>query len=423
MIVMILVVFLLFLLGIPISFSLGIASLIGLLWKGMPLVVLVQRMFTALDSFALVAVPLFILAGELMSEGGISKRLVHFAQMLVGHLKGGLAMVSVVAAMFFSSVSGSAIADTAAIGGIMIPSMSSAGYDRRFAAPLVAAAGAIGPIIPPSIPLVLYGVMANTSIGELFLGGVVPGILMGIGLMLVTYWISVKRHYVGRESRASLREIVLGLRDAVLAMIMPLIIIGGILTGQFTATESGVVAVVYALIVGMLVYRELHLKDIPQIFYNTTLTTGTTLIVIANASIFTWLLTIEQVPQQLTQALIAWSLPPWVVLLALNAILLVAGTFIDTISALTIFTPLFLPVVLNLGIDPVHFGVIMAVNLTIGMITPPVGVNLFVASGIARISLGDMMRDLMPLFAVLLVVLLIATYVPGVVMALPAMVR
>lgn len=419
MAVLIIVLFLLFFLGVPITFALGAVSLLGLLVTGTPLTVLVQRMFTGLDSFPLVAVPLFILAGGLMSVGGISKRLVDFAQMLVGHFTAGLAMVSVVAAMFFSAVTGSAIADTAAIGGLMIPAMVRQGYDRRFSAALLAS----GPIIPPSIPMVLYGVMASTSIAELFMGGVVPGVMMGLALMVISYYVGRKRGYRGRARLAAPREILIGFKDAVLAMLMPLIIIGGILSGVFTATESGVIAVVYALILGMFVYRELKLSDLPKILLDTAVTTGTVLIVIGTASLFTWFLTIQQIPQSLAQSIVSFTSNKYLILLLINVILLIVGTFIDTISALTIFTPLFLPIILAAGINPVHFGVIMAVNLTIGMVTPPLGVCLFVSSGIAKVSLREMMGDLWPQLVALVLVLAISTYVPNVVMFLPNLLR
>lgn len=416
---LILLLFALFLAGIPITFALGLTSLVGLLLKGIPLLVLVQKLWTGVDSFSLVAVPLFIMAGSLMSYGGISRRLVEFAQMLVGHWTAGLAMVSIVGCMFFAAVSGSAIADAAAIGGLLIPAMVAQGYDRRFAATLVASAGTIGPIIPPSIPMVLYGVMAGASIAKLFAAGFIPGVLMGVGLALYAYSVGKQRGYRGRETRATLREVRVGLKDAVLPLATPLIIIGGILSGAFTATESGVIAVVYALILGIFVYRELKWSDLPQIIRETGLTTATVLFVIGTASLFTWLLTVNQVPQQLTRLIVSLNAGKVLVLLMVNIVLLVVGTFIDTISALTIFTPLFLPLVTAIGVDPVHFGVILAVNLTIGMITPPLGVVLFVTSGIAKVSIREMLPDLAPQVAVLLGVLAVITYWADLVMWLP----
>ncbi|MBM3299357.1 MAG: TRAP transporter large permease, partial [Deltaproteobacteria bacterium] len=278
--------FVFFMMGVPITFSLGVASLIGLLLMDVPLLVIAQRLWTAVDTFTLVAVPLFILAGELMSRGGISRRLVDFAQALVGHFTSGLAMVAVVACMFFAAVSGSAVADAAAIGGLLIPIMIANRYHPPFTASLVAAAGTIGPIIPPSIPMVLYGAMTNTSIAMLFAGGFLPGILMGFSLMAYSHYIGKQRGYRGREQRATLAEVARGFTNAFLAMLMPLIIIGGIISGVFTPTESGVVAVIYALILGLFVYRELAWRDLPGIFYETGLLVGKILFILGTASIF-----------------------------------------------------------------------------------------------------------------------------------------
>jgi len=420
---LILLLFVLFFAGVPITFSLGLTALLGLLLKGIPPLVMVQKLWTGVDSFSLVAVPLFILAGNLMSQGGISRRLVDFAQTLLGHWTAGLAMVGIVACMFFAAVTGSAIADAAAIGALLIPAMVEQGYDRPFAASLVASAGTIGPIIPPSIPMVLYGVMASTSIAKLFAGGFIPGVLMGLGLAIYAYVVGKKRGYRGREKRASVREVAVGFKDALLALAMPVIIIGGILSGAFTATESGVVAVVYALVIGLVVYKELTWSDLARILRETGLTTATVLFVIGNAALFTWLLTVDQVPQQLTQFIIGLQGGKALVLLIVNLVLLFVGTFIDTISALTIFTPLFLPIVKAVGIDPVHFGVILAVNLTIGMVTPPLGVVIFVTSRIAKVTLREMLPDLLPQISVLIAVLVLITYWPSLVMWLPNLVR
>jgi C4-dicarboxylate transporter, DctM subunit len=396
---------------------------VGLLLTGTPLVVIVQKLWTAVDTFPLVAVPLFILAGDIMSVGGITRRLVDFAQALVGHLTSGLAMVAVVACMFFAAVSGSAIADAAAIGGLLIPAMVANRYHAPFSASLVAAAGTIGPIIPPSIPMVLYGVMTNTSIAQLFAGGFLPGVLMGLGLMIYSYYIGKRRGYVGREQRAGPREILRGLANALLAMIMPIIIIGGIIGGIFTPTESGVIAVVYALLLGLFVYRELSWRDLPQLLYATGLLSGKILFILGTASIFSFLLTVEGIPQQVAGAIASLN-PGWLtMLLFINIVLLIVGTFLDTISALFIFTPLLLPMAMAVGVDPIHFGIIVSVNLTIGMITPPVGVVLFVTAGVAKLSIREMMRDLIPMIAVLIVALAITTYWPDMVMWIPRMLR
>jgi C4-dicarboxylate transporter DctM subunit len=420
---MILLLFVLFLCGVPITFSLGVASLVGLLLMDVPLLVIAQRLWTAVDTFTLVAVPLFILAGDLMSRGGISRRLVDFAQALVGHFTSGLAMVAVVACMFFAAVSGSAVADAAAIGGMLIPTMIAQRYHPTFTASLVAAAGTIGPIIPPSIPMVLYGSMTSTSIAMLFAGGFIPGVLMGVSLMAYSFHIGKQRGYKGREQRATLTEIVRGFLNAFLAMLMPGIIIGGIISGIFTPTESGVVAVIYALILSLFVYRELDWRELPRIFYETGLLTGKILFILGTASIFSWILTVQGVPQQVAATVTSLRLG-WVgTLLVINLILLVVGTFIDTISALLIFTPILLPLATSVGVDPIHFGIIISVNLTIGMITPPVGVVLFVTSAIAKLTIREMMRDLTPMIFLLIGVLAVITFWSDLVMFVPNLLK
>ena len=417
----IVLLFALFLVGIPISFSLGLVSVYGIVEGSFPMTVIIQRLFTGADSVALIAIPLFILAGGLMVQGGISKRIVDFADALIGHFPSGLALVSILACMFFAAITGSAIAATAAIGGIMIPIMEKKGYENTFSAPLMACGGSIGPIIPPSIPLLLYGTMASVSVGKLFIGGFIPGIIMGLGLMIYSYWIGKKRHYVGRETKATAKELLKTGKDALLALIMPIIIIGGILSGVFTATESGSIACVYALILGLFVYRELDPRKLFGLFVDCAKSTGQVLFVVACASLFTWVITVAQVPQAVSAAIAGVATNKFVLLLIINIILLIAGTFIDTTSAIVIFTPLFLPLVQGMGIDLIHFGLVMAVNLTIGMCTPPLGVCLFVAGSIAKVSLKEQMKDLLPMLGVLLVVLMIITYIPGTVTILPSL--
>ena len=415
----IVLLFILFLIGIPICFSLGLVSVFGMVQGATPMIVVIQRLFTGADSTALIAIPLFILAGGLMVQGGISNRIVSFADALIGHFPSGLALVSILACMFFAAITGSAIAATAAIGGIMIPIMREKNYEDTFSAPLIACGGSIGPIIPPSIPLLLYGTMANVSVGKLFIGGFIPGIIMGVGLMFYSYMVGKKRRYVGREKRASREEILKTGKDALLALIMPIIIIGGILSGIFTATESGAIACAYAIIIGGFVYKELKWKNMFSLLVDCAKSTGQVLVVVACASLFTWVITVAQVPQTVS-ALLSESIHSSVLLLLIiNIILLIAGTFIDTTRALVIFTPLFLPLVQAMGIDLIHFGLVMAVNLTIGMCTPPLGVCLFVSGSIAKVSLKDQMRDLVPMLGVLLVVLMIITYIPQTVTFLP----
>ncbi|MET3504665.1 TRAP transporter large permease [Halalkalibacter oceani] len=420
MIVLIPILFLLFFLGIPIAYSLGFISIVGVyLTDPEMLMNIPRRIYRGIDNFSLVAVPLFILAGELMSKGGISSRLIRFAQTLVGHLPAGLAMVVVVASMFFSAVSGTAIAAAAAIGGMMIPAMKKEGYDPRFSSTLVATSGTIGPIIPPSITLVLFGVMTSTSIGALFVAGVVPGILMGVGLMIYCYYVGIKYNYKGREKRAGFKELMVGLKDAVLALLMPIIIVGGILSGVFTPTESGVIAVVYALLIGMFVYKELKVKDLVQVFLSSAKTTAVIVFLIGNAALFTWFLSFHRIPDQLASLIGPFAENKFLLLLFINVILLIAGTFIDTISALTIFTPLFLPLVEAAHIDLIHFGIILAVNLTIGMVTPPLGVCLFVTAAIAKIRVPEMFTFLIPQILILLAVLIVITYLPQLTLFLP----
>ena len=415
----IIILFAAFLLGVPIAFALGIVSLGQIVADGYPLLVVAQRLFTGVDSIALTAIPLFILSGGLMLKGGMSDRLVNFADLLIGHHPSGLAMVSILACMFFAAITGSAIAATAAIGGIMAPIMIEKGYDKEFCAPLLATGGSIGPIIPPSIPLLIYGVMANVSVAKLFIGGFIPGILMGVALMIYSYFVGKKRNYIGRDEKASFKEVLVAGKDAILALIMPIIIIGGIMSGFFSPTESATVATFYALIIGLFVYKELKISDLPGILLDAAKSTGQVLLVVGAASLFTWVITVNNIPQTVGAFLADNIGSKFMLLLIINVILLIAGTFIDTTSAVVIFTPLFLPIVQTFGIDLIHFGLVMAVNLTIGMCTPPLGVCLFVAGSITKVSLKEQMKDLVPMLIVLIVVLIIITYVPSTVTILP----
>lgn len=411
MAILLFVVFLiLVMIHVPIAIALSLSSIIiiGIIGE-IPLVILPQKMFAALDSFPLMAAPFFILAGKLMEVGGISERLVNFANSLVGQLKGGLAHVSLVACMFFAAISGSGSATTAAIGGIMIPAMVKAGYDRNFATAIQTVGGTTGIIIPPSVPLILYGVSAGVSISGLFIAGILPGILIGLSLMFVAYVTSKRKGY---GSGAERMELWKSFKEAILALLMPLIILGGIYGGIFTPTEASVVAVVYGFIIGTFVYRQINLKTLRTMLVESVVTTSVILFIIASASIFGMLLTREQVPQSLAGALMDANISPIVTLLLVNLLLLVVGTFMEAIAAIVILTPILLPVVTAIGMDPIHFGIVMTANLAVGLITPPVGVSLFVGARVGNTQFEPLVRAVIPFMIMMLVSILIITFVP-----------
>ena len=415
----ILFLFLSFFVGVPIGFSLGLVSTIQMSQMGMSLSIVCQRLFAGIDSTTLVAVLLFTLAGSLMMKGGMSERLIDFADTLVGHLPSGMAMVAVLECMFFAALTGAAVAAAAAIGGIMIPIMLDKGYDKGFTASLLATSASIGPIIPPSIPMLIYGVLASVSVAKLFIGGIFPGILMGLSLMVVSILVGKKRKYVGRPKRATKGEILHAAKRAILALLTPIIILGGIMGGVFTATEAATVAVIYSIIVGAFIYRVLTLKDFLESLVDAAKTTGMVLMVVGFANLFTWVISMMLLPQQLTAFLSSILHSKYTFLLVVNIVLLIAGTFIDTTSAILIFTPLFLPLAKTFGVDPLHLGVVMAVNLSIGMCTPPLGVCLFVTGGITKIPIKEMLKDLWPQLLALIIVLFIITYIPTTVTFLP----
>jgi C4-dicarboxylate transporter DctM subunit len=378
-------------------------------------------MFQGTDSFPLLAVPFFVLAGALMNAGGITRRLVNFANLLVGHVRSGLALVNVVASMFFAGVTGAAVADTSAIGSVLIPAMKEEGYDLDFSAAITAASSTMGPIIPPSIPMIIYGVSAEQSIGALFLAGIIPGLLIGLALMTVAYLSNGQpRASSGpRAEAATWRSLLIGAKDALLALFMPAFILGGILAGIFTPTEAAAVSVLYAFLVGRFVYNELSWRQLPALMQESLVVTAVIMFIIANAAIFGWLVAALQLPQKVIGLLTAGISSRWLILILINFFLLLVGTFMETTASLIILTPVLLPLAKQIGLNPIHFGTIMVLNLVIGLTTPPLGVCLFVSSGIAGISLERISRAMIPFLLAAIVVLLLVTYIPSLSMWIP----
>ena len=384
-------------LSIPIGITLGLSTGIAMwLTSDIPMVMLAQKSVTGLDSFPLLAIPFFILAGALMCNGGISRRLVNLAESLVGYITGGLAMVTVLACMFFAAISGSGPATVSAIGSFMIPSMKERKYDAGFAAAITAAAGTIGVIIPPSIPFVIYCIVAQCSIGDMFIAGIVPGVMIGIALMLVCYCTAKKRHYVSVTERPKFSTVWKAFREAFWALLVPVIILGGIYGGIFTPTEAAVVAVVYSVLIGKFVYKELDGKTLYECLRTTGLINGATEFMIGLSMAFASYLAMAQIPAHIA----SWMTS------------LVIGCFVDNIAAVIILTPILLPVVKTIGIDPIHFGLIITVNLACGFISPPYGINLFVASAISGESIEDISKAILPSFFAMVVCLLLFTYFP-----------
>jgi C4-dicarboxylate transporter DctM subunit len=408
--------------NVPVAIAFGLtATAFLVLLTDIPLTLVPQQMFGGTDSTVLQAVPFFLLAGALMDKGGISRRLINFANVLVGWVTGGLAMVSVVASMFFAGISGSAAADSAAVGSVMIPAMVRKGYASDFAAALIACAGTIGTMIPPSIPMIIYGVATGVSIGALFIGGAIPGALMGFALMAHAYAVSRRRGYSGIPLPTT-REAWTALREASLTLVMPVVIVGGILGGIFTPTEAAAVAVFYSLVLGGFVYRELKWQHLSDILVTTGVGTGVVMFIIATSTVYGWILARRGIPLLLADTFTGISDNPWVFLLLVNLLLLLVGTIMETVPSIIIFAPVLLPLVKKLGIDPVFFGVIMVVNLSMGLASPPSGATLFVSTAIAQERLDRVCRAVWPLFFSMVAILLLLTFVPSLVMFLPRLV-
>lgn len=402
----------LFMLGVPIAVGIAMAAVIAIeYFTRLPLLLVAQRMFTGIDSFTLMAIPFFILAGNLMSAGGISERLVDFAKSIIGGVRGGLACTCVLTCMIFASVSGSSVATTFAIGAILIPAMIKDDYPKPFAASVQASSASLGVLIPPSIPLILYGVATETSIGQLFIAGIGPGLVVGIALILFVHVVARIKGYGARPAEDRM-AVLPAFKRALWALIMPFVVIGGIYGGIFTPTEASAVAVIYALVVGMFVYRRLTMRDLPEILRNSMIATSVIMLIIAAAALFSFVLTRAGVPAEIARWVTQVFDERWTFLLAVNVVLLLVGMFIETSAAIIVLAPILLPIAVTFGLDPVHFGMIMVVNLALGMFTPPLGVNMFAASQVARLPVDRFIIPLMPFVLVMVACLMIITYFP-----------
>lgn len=407
-------------LGIPIAICLGGSALVYLLLSGqdISLTILTQTTFAGMASFPLLAIPLFMLAGNLMNEGGLTQDLVRFARLLLGHISGGLGLATILASAIFAAISGAAVATAVAIGMVMIPAMRDAGYEEDVGAAVTATASCMGPIIPPSIPFIVYGVIANVSIGALFLGGVVPGMLLGGGLMVYMYYVARTRGYPVAP-RATLKEVAVGAWKALPALLMPVIIMGGILSGVFTPTEAAGVVVVYAFVVGMFFYRRLKWRRLPAVLLNAGLESAMVMLLLGLSEPFSWVVAVEQLPQLMIEAISQVSDSPWVVMLLINIALILIGIPIETAPALVIVAPVLAPMAEKMGIDPIHMGLVVCFNLVLGLITPPVGAVLFAVCGTSNLSLERLCKAIWAPFWIAIAVLVLITYIPSLTTFLP----
>ncbi len=411
--------FVLLLMGVPVAISLGLASVTTMLLFGdQSLLSLSQKFFHTMQVYPLLAVPFFILAGAFMTTGGVAKRMIAFANALVGHFRGGLAMAALLASAFFAAVSGSAPATVVAVGSVMIIGMVNSGYTRKFAAGVICNAGTLGILIPPSLVMVVYGAITESSIGRLFIAGILPGIVLTVALMTTVMVIARKQDFP-RQEKADFKTVVRTFREAIWGLLLVVIILGGIYAGIFTPTEAAAVSAVYAFFIAVFVYRDITLKHVPEVLVDASKITVMLMFIIANAFMFAFLLTTMQIPQAASQFIIGMGLPLWGFLLVLNVLLLTAGNFMEPTSVVLILTPIIFPIALKMGIDPIHLGVMMVVNMQIGLVTPPVGLNLFVTAGVAKLSLEDTVKASLPWLGVLLAVLLLITFVPWISLVLP----
>jgi C4-dicarboxylate transporter DctM subunit len=413
--------FLFMAIGMPVAISLGLASLLTIAFFSQDsLASMSIKLFETSEHYTLMAIPFFVLAGNLMSTGGVAKRMVRFAIAAVGHLRGGLAIASILACMLFAAVSGSSPATVVAIGSIVIAGMVKNGYTKEFAAGVICNAGTLGILIPPSIVMVVYAAVTEVSVGRLFMAGVIPGIMLGLMLMAAVWWRAGKLQLTP-PPKASTREVLIALKDSMWGLALLGIIMGGIYGGVFTPTEAAAVSAVYALIVAVFIYKDLGLKDLPGVFLESSKTTVMLMFIVANALLFAHVLTTERIPQAIAEHILAVGMTPWMFLAVVNIILLVAGNFMEPTGIILILAPILFPIAVKLGIDPIHLGIIMVVNMEIGMVTPPVGLNLFVTSGVTGMNLVQVTKAALPWLMVLLVFLVIITYVPAISLALPDM--
>ncbi len=404
--------------NMPVAFAMGMATIVPL-WalSEVPLIVIPQRIIVSLDSYPMLAIPLFVFAGFLMETGGISEKIIRLASAIVGFIRGGLAMVVILATILFSGLSGSSVADTAAIGSVMIPSMTRRNYPKEFATAVVAAAGGMGILIPPCITMIIYGMVANTSVGQLFVAGFLPGFLMGVGLIVLTYIVARKRG-LPVENVFSMRELIDATKSAFLPLLMPIIIMGGILSGVFTATESAAVAVIYGLILTV-IYREIGLRDLPGILVNAAVTTGIVALLIAMSTAFSWAIAYERIPHMIATFIGDTAGSKIAFLLLINILFLITGSFMDGAAAIILLVPILAPIGESLGIHPVHLGIILVANIGIGMITPPVGICLFTACGISGVGITRVFKPLLPFIVMMISMLLLITYWPAFTLFLP----
>lgn len=416
---------LLLMLSVPIGYAIGMVTLVTMLhFTSMPTLMIAQNSIAGVDSFPLLAIPFFMLAGNLMSGGGIAKRLVNFFECFIGHITGGLGMVTIIVCMFFAAISGSAVATVSAVGAFMIPQMVEHGYSKPFSAALTAAAGTIGVIIPPSVPFVIYGVVSGASITSLFTAGFLPGILMGVALMIVCFIVSKKRGYRGSTEPPSASVIWVTFKDAIWAILSPVIILGGIYTGAFTPTEAAAVGTVYALFITFVIYRTLSVKDLPGILMETVGTSAMIFAIMIGASLFGFVLTILQVPQALTMMVAEVEVSRWVFFILINLLLLFLGCILETVSIIFITVPILYPIIKQLGFDPIWFNVVMQINMEMALITPPVGMNLFVLKGVSPESrMEDIIRGVIPYIGVMAVEILFLCFVPELATWLPSVVK